>query len=171
MDMEAIVDTLRTEMKEKAKDAEIQKQNEAVDKWWDEYAQDFTATNFSERIEDQIGISVSPGEEISYFSESVQRNTSNANIPTQQSHVHPASEVVHPASQDKGKQIATPDLPSPAAKKPRGRPKKTTATNSIVGRIYHNNRGRSERIANQKKPFVFDKYATGSTPDKAFDVE
>ncbi|GKF41346.1 hypothetical protein Tco_0124688, partial [Tanacetum coccineum] len=35
------------------------------------------------------------------------------------------------------------------------------------------NRGRSERIANMKldKPFQFDKFGTGSTPDKAFDVE
>ncbi|GKB35710.1 hypothetical protein Tco_0880652 [Tanacetum coccineum] len=39
-------------------------------------------------------------------------------------------------------------------------------------RIYHKNRGRSERIANikLKKAFEFDKHGTGSTPDKAFDV-
>ncbi|GKD51628.1 hypothetical protein Tco_1280604 [Tanacetum coccineum] len=39
-------------------------------------------------------------------------------------------------------------------------------------RIYHKNRGRSERIANmkEKKAFEFDKHGTGSIPDKAFDV-
>ncbi|GJR18036.1 hypothetical protein Tco_0966563 [Tanacetum coccineum] len=40
-------------------------------------------------------------------------------------------------------------------------------------RIYHKNRGISERIANmkEKKSFQFDKHGTGSTPDKAFDVD
>jgi hypothetical protein len=56
-------------------------------------------------------------------------------------------------------------------KKTRGRPKKTTATVPSFGRIYYKNRGRSERIANQEKPFVFEKYGTGSTPDKAFYVD
>ncbi|GJW91888.1 hypothetical protein Tco_0169441 [Tanacetum coccineum] len=57
----------------------------------------------------------------------------------------------------------------PAPKKKRGRP-----PSSVDGiRIHHKNRGRSERIANMKlnKPFQFDKFGTGSTPDKAFDVE
>ncbi|GJV28872.1 hypothetical protein Tco_1385320 [Tanacetum coccineum] len=57
----------------------------------------------------------------------------------------------------------------PAPKKKRGRP-----PSSVDGiRIYHKNRGRSERIAHMKlnKPFQFDKFGTGSTPDKAFDVE
>nr|GEV99010.1 pectin lyase-like superfamily protein [Tanacetum cinerariifolium] len=39
-------------------------------------------------------------------------------------------------------------------------------------RIFHKNRGRSERIFNQKmKNFKFDEHGSGSTPDKAFDVE
>ncbi|GKA74825.1 hypothetical protein Tco_0781127 [Tanacetum coccineum] len=39
-------------------------------------------------------------------------------------------------------------------------------------RIFHKNRGRFERIFNQKmKNFMFDEHGTGSTPDKAFDVE
>ncbi|GJU63943.1 zinc finger, PMZ-type containing protein [Tanacetum coccineum] len=57
----------------------------------------------------------------------------------------------------------------PAPKKKRGRP-----PSSVDGiRIHHKNRGRSERIANMKlnKPFQFDKFGTGSTPDKAFDVD
>ncbi|GJS48924.1 hypothetical protein Tco_0599045 [Tanacetum coccineum] len=57
----------------------------------------------------------------------------------------------------------------PAPKKKRGRP-----PSSVDGiRIHHKNRGRSERIANMKlnKPFQFEKFGTGSTLDKAFDVE
>ncbi|GJZ29289.1 multidrug resistance-associated protein 5 [Tanacetum coccineum] len=39
-------------------------------------------------------------------------------------------------------------------------------------RIFHKNRGRSERIFNHKmKNLQFDEHGTGSTPDKAFDVE
>nr|GEY37309.1 hypothetical protein CTI12_AA091940 [Tanacetum cinerariifolium] len=39
-------------------------------------------------------------------------------------------------------------------------------------RIFHKNKGRSERIFNQKmKNYKFDEHGTGSTPDKAFDVE
>ncbi|GKE54625.1 hypothetical protein Tco_1489781 [Tanacetum coccineum] len=39
-------------------------------------------------------------------------------------------------------------------------------------RIFHKNKGRFERIFNQRmKNFMFDKHGTGSTPDKAFDVE
>ena len=172
LDMEAAADTLRTVEKEKSKYIEIQKQNEAVDKWWEEYAQEFTAADYNEQLEDQIGISVSAREEISFFSASVQ--PSNEDLPTQQSHVQPASEDlptqkshVQPASEVKGKEIATQEMP----KKPRGRPKKTTAAVPSFGRIYYKNRGRSERIANKKKPFVFDKHGTGSTPDKAFNVD
>nr|GEX52814.1 pectin lyase-like superfamily protein [Tanacetum cinerariifolium] len=37
--------------------------------------------------------------------------------------------------------------------------------------IFHKNRGRSERIFNQKKKNLkFDEHGTGSTPDQAFDV-
>ncbi|GJU75963.1 hypothetical protein Tco_1273033 [Tanacetum coccineum] len=38
-------------------------------------------------------------------------------------------------------------------------------------RIYHKNRGRSQRIANMKKLFQFDKHGTGSTLEKAFNVD
>ncbi|GJR75240.1 hypothetical protein Tco_0087605 [Tanacetum coccineum] len=80
------------------------------------------------------------------------------------------TEVVEGKDQavDKGKAKAiVEDEPTP--KKKRGRP-----PSSVDGiRIYHNNRGRSERIANMKskKPFQFDKFGSGSTLDKAFDVE
>ncbi|GJU98161.1 hypothetical protein Tco_1327432 [Tanacetum coccineum] len=69
---------------------------------------------------------------------------------------------------DKGKTKASVE-DGPAPKKKRGRP-----PSSVDGiRIYNKNHGRSERIANMKlnKPFQFDKFGTGSTPDKAFDVE
>nr|GEV72021.1 hypothetical protein [Tanacetum cinerariifolium] len=57
----------------------------------------------------------------------------------------------------------------PALKKKRER-----SPSSVDGiRIYHKNRGRSERIANMKsnKPFQFNKSGTGSTPDKDFHVK
>lgn len=216
LDMEAAADTLRTVEKEKSKYVNIQKQNEVVDKWWEEYAQEFTAVDYNEQLEDQIGISVSATEEISFFSASVQPANEdlptqqshvehvNKDLPTQKSHVQPASEV---KGKEKGKEISTQEMPKKPRgrqkkttytevkgqeaahedaaheekskeiatqempKKTRGRPKKTTAAVPSFGRIYYKNRGRSERIANQKKPFVFDKHGTGSTPDKAFYVD
>ncbi|GJX18638.1 peroxidase 31-like protein [Tanacetum coccineum] len=80
----------------------------------------------------------------------------------------PAPEQGKSPAVDKGKTKASVE-DGPAPKKKRGRP-----PSSVDGiRIYHKNRGRSERIANMKlnKPFQFDKFGTGSTPDKAFDVE
>ncbi|PWA73452.1 hypothetical protein CTI12_AA260810 [Artemisia annua] len=48
---------------------------------------------------------------------------------------------------------------------------KVGPVSSDVPRIYHKQRGRSERIRNmQGKNFKFDSKGTGSTPDKAFDV-
>ncbi|GKB38858.1 hypothetical protein Tco_0883800 [Tanacetum coccineum] len=56
-----------------------------------------------------------------------------------------------------------------APKKKSGRP--PSSVDDI--RIYHKNHGRSERISNMKsnKPFQFENFGTGSTSDKAFDVE
>ncbi|GKA13491.1 zinc finger, PMZ-type containing protein [Tanacetum coccineum] len=90
--------------------------------------------------------------------------------PTQQSGVWVVDTTVSddgPAV-DKGKAKASVE-DGPAPKKKRRRP-----PSSVDGiRIHHKNHGRSERIANMKlnKPFQFDKFGTGSTPDKAFDVE
>ncbi|GKA87976.1 hypothetical protein Tco_0809740 [Tanacetum coccineum] len=80
----------------------------------------------------------------------------------------PAPEQSKSPVVDKGKAKASVE-DGPASKKKRGRP-----PSSVDGiRIYHKNRGISERITNMKsnKPFQFDKFGTGSTPDKAFDVE
>ncbi|GJZ75271.1 hypothetical protein Tco_0639736 [Tanacetum coccineum] len=47
--------------------------------------------------------------------------------------------------------------------------KETEVLNQM--RIFHKNRGRSERIFNHKmKNFKFDEHSSGSTSDKAFDV-
>ncbi|GKA35892.1 calcium/proton exchanger [Tanacetum coccineum] len=70
---------------------------------------------------------------------------------------------------DKGKGKESPADEASGTKRKRGRP-----PSHVDGiRIYHKNRGRSERIANMKlkKPFQFDKHGTGSTPEKAFDVD
>nr|GEU63783.1 hypothetical protein [Tanacetum cinerariifolium] len=70
---------------------------------------------------------------------------------------------------DKGKGKESVEDQANAPKKKRGRP-----PSHVDGiRIYHKNRGRSERIANikEKKAFQFDKHGTCSTPDKVFDVD
>ncbi|GJT15981.1 hypothetical protein Tco_0874687 [Tanacetum coccineum] len=80
----------------------------------------------------------------------------------------PAPEQGKSPAVDKGKAKASVE-DGPAPKKKRRMP--PSGVDGI--RIYHKNRGRSERIANMKlnKPFQFDKFGTGSTPDKAFDVK
>nr|GFC51268.1 splicing factor [Tanacetum cinerariifolium] len=56
-------------------------------------------------------------------------------------------------------------------KKANKRKKKADSEQPLPFRIYHKNRGRSERIANlQAKKFKFDANGTGTTPEKAFDV-
>nr|GEU44654.1 chloramphenicol acetyltransferase-like domain-containing protein [Tanacetum cinerariifolium] len=78
-----------------------------------------------------------------------------------------AEELAAPAV-DKGKGVASVVEQDSAPKKKRGMP-----PSHIDGvRIYHKNRGRSERIAKmkEKKAFEFDKHGIGSTLDKAFDV-
>ncbi|GJU57555.1 calcium/proton exchanger [Tanacetum coccineum] len=77
-------------------------------------------------------------------------------------------EELHVPVVDKGKGVASVAQQDNAPKKKRGRP-----PSHVDGvRIYHKNRGRSERIAKmkEKKAFEFDKHGTGSTPNKAFDV-
>ncbi|GKC46354.1 agenet domain-containing protein, partial [Tanacetum coccineum] len=76
-------------------------------------------------------------------------------------------ELPAPAA-DKGKGVASVSQQDNAPTKKRGRP-----PSHVDGvRIYHKNRGRSERISKmkEKKAFEFDKHGTSSTPDKAFDV-
>ncbi|GJU45691.1 hypothetical protein Tco_1202957 [Tanacetum coccineum] len=49
--------------------------------------------------------------------------------------------------------------------------KRTRSEPDVPFRIYHKNRGRSERIRNmQEKKFKFDAQGIGSTAEKAFDV-
>nr|GEX55092.1 hypothetical protein CTI12_AA159120 [Tanacetum cinerariifolium] len=56
-------------------------------------------------------------------------------------------------------------------KKANKRKKKANSKQPLPFRIYHKNKGRSERIANlEAKKFKFDANGTGTTPDKAFDV-
>ncbi|GKA78535.1 calcium/proton exchanger [Tanacetum coccineum] len=71
-------------------------------------------------------------------------------------------------SVDKGKALTSVE-DELAPKRKRGWP----PSHVDVIRIYHKNRGRYERIANMKlkKSFQFEIYGTGSTPNKAFDVD
>ncbi|GKC08824.1 hypothetical protein Tco_1000434, partial [Tanacetum coccineum] len=98
------------------------------------------------------------------------------NLPTQQSGVWvkdttdvAEASMLEESIVDKGKGKESPADEASGTKRKRGRP-----PSHVDGiRIYHKNRGRSERIANMKlkKPFQFDKHGTGSTPEKAFDVD
>ncbi|GJV45725.1 hypothetical protein Tco_1430261 [Tanacetum coccineum] len=70
---------------------------------------------------------------------------------------------------DKGKGKESVKDEASAPKKKRGR-----SPSHVDGiRIFHKNHERSERISNmkEKKAFQFYKHGTGSTPDKAFDVD
>ena len=85
-----------------------------------------------------------------------------------------AQDLAAKNEKNKGKEPAEviPDAPEDGQKnqgKKRGR--KPKAETPSYGRIYYKNRGRSERIANQKKAFKFDEFGTGSTPEKAFSVD
>ncbi|PWA89750.1 hypothetical protein CTI12_AA107650 [Artemisia annua] len=97
-------------------------------------------------------------------------------VPTQQSQVvidSSKNKGKEPNHKNKGKRPADiPDAQDDGQKyKGKKRGRKPKAETPSYGRIYYKNRGRSERIANQKKDFVFDKYGTGSTAEKAFSVD
>nr|GEX21653.1 agenet-like domain-containing protein [Tanacetum cinerariifolium]GEX88917.1 agenet-like domain-containing protein [Tanacetum cinerariifolium] len=77
--------------------------------------------------------------------------------------------VLEESPMDKGKGKESSADEASGTKRKRGRP-----PSHVDGiRIYHKNRGRSKRISNMKlkKPFQFDKHGTGSTPEKAFNVD
>ncbi|GKE22925.1 hypothetical protein Tco_1434437 [Tanacetum coccineum] len=67
-----------------------------------------------------------------------------------------------------GKRPMSTDMQSDEITPPPSKQKKDKAP-PLPFRIYVKNKGRLERIANQKKLFKFDDKGTGSTPDLAFD--
>ncbi|GKF79705.1 hypothetical protein Tco_0235273 [Tanacetum coccineum] len=75
------------------------------------------------------------------------------------------------SSADKGKAVAKPSAEpttEPKATKKGSKRKAAAATEQLPSRIYHKNRGRSERIFNQKiKKYRFGPNGEGSTPNKA----
>ena len=103
---------------------------------------------------------------------SIQNNPSQ---PTQASSIHgnvqiPSSDD---AAADKGKETTYANHTQDAIETPKKRRNmhKWMDAAFVNGvRIYVKNRGRSERIAKQSKPFQFDDVGSGSTADKAFDV-
>ncbi|GKA55195.1 splicing factor [Tanacetum coccineum] len=197
MDQEALAETLRA-MKEKkgrtkAAIREIWRQNEENDKAWEAYANEFSEPDFNQDFEDQIGIALTAEDSLvpaaiptqhSQVKSKGKEHFTPADVepstPAKKKRGRPKKATTEPslkpstkaaAKKSKGKELASVEASTTAdAKKTRGRPKKST-TEPSYGRIYYKNRGRSERIANQNKPFKFDKYGTGSTPDKAFSLD
>lgn len=101
---------------------------------------------------------------------------SAADLPTQQSMVGNQT-LDEPADDGKGKQIAeeVPTEEATASITPRKRKNQKWMEKYYTAdgqRIYHKNRGRSERIKNMQmsRPYNFDQFGTGSNPDNAFDV-
>ncbi|GJW40778.1 hypothetical protein Tco_0066623 [Tanacetum coccineum] len=184
----------------KAAFREIWRQNEENDTAWDAYANEFSEADFNQGFEDQLvltlqlkilrtyaiptqssqvkrAIGTKKKGETHFTPADVEPSTpavankkrGRPKKATTKPSLNPSTKAA--AKKRKGKELASVEASTIAdAKKTRGRPKKTT-TEPLYGRIYYKNRGRSERIANQNKPFKFDKYGTGSTPDKTFSLD
>nr|GEX77193.1 splicing factor [Tanacetum cinerariifolium] len=107
-------------------------------------------------------------EKQNYFNPANFREDSIKEAPFNQAYAEVFIPSIHSQPTQQQRKESVEDQAS-APKKKRGRP-----PSHVDGiRIYHKNRRRSERIANMKenKAFQFDKHGTGSTPDKAFDVD
>nr|GEV87766.1 hypothetical protein [Tanacetum cinerariifolium] len=136
--------------------------------------------------EDMIGIALTandditqiPQDEIPKQEDSLTDQVTTTAVPTTTDLLPATANDEDPKQQqsetvvDKEKKAATSndvhESPKPQKKRGRGNAKKAA---SDQPRIFYKNRGRSERIANQNKPFKFDKNGTGSALDKAFLVE
>nr|GFA88285.1 splicing factor [Tanacetum cinerariifolium] len=130
------------------------------EKAWEKYASEFREyelRDWDDRLEDAVGVMLSVNDEISEFKDSVQQDQGldpvlpvipdSKEIPTQESHVVKKTE-----NREKGEEGCIKKAPP--------------------FRIFVKNRGRSERIAKlQGKDFKLDEVGTGSTAEKAFDVE
>ncbi|GJR18293.1 reverse transcriptase domain-containing protein [Tanacetum coccineum] len=142
----------------------------------EEYASEFKDWDFREEQENRIGIMLSVDDE------HIIRNTEPVN-PAEQTHViasassAPVDEQPEtsqdPSTEKAGSSAPVDHFPEPQdpKKKANKRKKKADSEQPLPFRIYHKNRGRSERIAKfQAKKFKFDANGTRSTPEKAFDV-
>ncbi|GJT04265.1 hypothetical protein Tco_0838727 [Tanacetum coccineum] len=176
MDKEAFADMVRKDAENKAKDEEMWRQAYKEEKHWEDYASEFKDWEFREEEENRIGIMLSVDDE------HIIGNTEPVN-PAEQTHViasassAPVDEQPEtsqdPSTEKAGSSAPVDQFPEPQdlKKKANKRKKKADSEQPLPFRIYHKNRGRSERIAKlQAKKFKFDANGTGSTPEKAFDV-
>ncbi|GKF56249.1 hypothetical protein Tco_0166589 [Tanacetum coccineum] len=92
----------------------------------------------------------------------------NPTQPTQQSGVQQVDDATESLTKKNGKRPMSKDMQPDEITLPPSKQKKDKAP-LLPFRIYVKNRGRSKRIANQKKLFKFDDKGTGSTLDLAFD--
>nr|GEV17436.1 hypothetical protein [Tanacetum cinerariifolium] len=117
--------------------------------------------------ENRIGIMLSVDDE------HIIGNTEAVN-PAEQTHVIACASSAPVDEQSETSQDPSTEKAGSSAdpkKKANKRKKKADSIQPLPFRIYHKNRGRSERIANlQTKKFKFNANGTGTTPEKAFAV-
>ncbi|GJY12926.1 hypothetical protein Tco_0382235 [Tanacetum coccineum] len=101
-----------------------------------------------------------------------QQSIMNYNQPGWRLTVNEPVEEEHTTPNGKGKEADTSATPEPPKINKQGRKRKQPdASDSVPIRIYHKNRGRSERIFNQKmKKSRFGPNGEGSTADSAFSI-
>ncbi|GJU77031.1 zinc finger, PMZ-type containing protein [Tanacetum coccineum] len=177
MDKEAFADMVRKDAENKAKDEEMWRQAYKEEKHWEDYASEFKDWEFREEEENRIGIM------LSVDAEHIIGNKELVN-PAEQTHViasassAPIDEQPETSQDPSTKKAGSsapvdqfPKTPQDPKKKANKRKKKTDSEQPLPFRIYHKNRGRSERITKlHAKKFKFDANGTGSTHEKAFDV-
>nr|GEW22907.1 zinc finger, PMZ-type [Tanacetum cinerariifolium] len=158
---------VKKDAKNKAMEAEMWRETYEEEKYWEEYASEFKDWEFREEQENIIRIMLSVDDE------HIIGNTEPVN-PAEQTHVIASASSAPVDEQPETSQDPSTEKVGSSAdliKKANKRKKKADSEQPLPFRIYHKNKGRSERIANlQAKKFKFDANGTGTTPEKTFDV-
>nr|GEY52276.1 hypothetical protein [Tanacetum cinerariifolium] len=144
MDKEAFTDLVRKDAENKAKEDEMWRQTYEEKKYWEEYASEFKDWEFREEQENRIGITLYVDDE------HIKGNTEPVN-PAEQTHVITSASSAPVDEQTKTSQDPSTEKAGSSAdpkKKANKRKKKADSEQPLPFRIYHKNRGRSERIAN-----------------------
>ncbi|GJV02487.1 hypothetical protein Tco_1336056 [Tanacetum coccineum] len=159
-DQEALRLTLEKEAMYKRMDEDRLKEQMAVEEWdANVQTQESVAANMSNKGEIWSRLGDYEAEELGkQLAEPIVEVTPSA---------EPIASATH--STDKGKQVAEPQVKKKGSKRKAPASNEEAAVNQRI--IFHKNKGRSERIFNQKmKKSGFGPNGEGSTPDKAFSL-
>ncbi|GJY80181.1 hypothetical protein Tco_0492932 [Tanacetum coccineum] len=154
MDEEALRETLRPEEEDQRKNEEIKRENEEHDRAWEAYVDDYIEWN-----NDLENVCCKSRSSCCKSISSCYRFAEEKKKAMEKPVDYVLDEEVVVADE--------PQVTEDVQKKRKRQGKKPA---SDQPRIYYKQRGRSERIANQKKN-LFDKNSIGSTPEKAFSIE